>query len=302
MSLLNAYNQIYEGKESQEVKSNLKQGQPFASGFKVNKQDGPKVDSPKEDKEHSVDSATDGKPSKAKEYKESANPFDLVYKKILAQENWEAEEEANEEPGSELNFSGDSITGEGEVDLNDDDSYADDEGGEEDPMKEVLSALRSAVEALEKIVGPGDEEEEPMEEEEEMEEEEGEEEGEEGGEEGEEGGEDENPFGESTEEESMEDEEGDEEEGEEEPIEDDVDATVLGHALIDIEKLAASLTSPKSQVVKGAVPVTKGKAQLPSKGGKPDGKLTPVKGRGEKLEGKKNDTGYVKNGKEWYNQ
>jgi hypothetical protein len=62
------------------------------------------------------------------------------------------------------------------------------------------------------------------------------------------------------------------------------------------------LSSPKSQVVKGAVPVTKGKAQLPAKGSKPDGKLTPVKGRGENLEGKKNDTGYVKKDKNWYAQ
>jgi hypothetical protein len=48
MSLLNAYNQILnEGKDSQEVKSNLKPGQNLATGFKATKQDGAKVDSPK---------------------------------------------------------------------------------------------------------------------------------------------------------------------------------------------------------------------------------------------------------------
>jgi hypothetical protein len=293
MSLLNAYNQILnEGKDNHEVKSAIKQGQPFASGFKVNKQEGPKVTSPKEDKEHSVDAVTAGKPTKAKEYKESTNPFDSLYKKVLAQENWEAEEEADDQPGAELNFSGDQGTGEGEVNLNDDDSYADSEDESEDPMRQVLTALKAAVEALEKVVG-GEEEEEEFEEEEEGGEEEEEEE-EEGGEE------QENPFGESTEE--TDEDETDEDEMSEEPIEDDCDAEILGHALIDIEKLAASLSSPKSQVVKGAVPVTKGKAQLPAKGSKPDGKLTPVKGRGENLEGKKNDTGYVKKDKNWYAQ
>jgi len=72
--------------------------------------------------------------------------------------------------------------------------------------------------------------------------------------------------------------------------------------LVDLEKLAAGLTNPKSQVLKGAVPVAKGKATVP-KGSKADGEPHEVKGKGESLEKKNNqDTGYVKNGKDWYSQ
>jgi hypothetical protein len=286
MSLLNAYNQILnENKKEHEVKGSVKVGQDLASGFKVNKQEGPKVDSPKEDKEHSVDGKNNGE---AKKLKEATNPFDAIYNKILAQENWEAEEEANEQPdfgggaAPDLEFSGDHSTGEGEIDLHDE--------TDEDPMKQVLSALRSAVEALEKVVG-GDESEEEEEEEEEP------------GEETEEDEEDESAnegpqeFGESAEG----DEEDEEEENDKDVVEDDVDAEVLGHALIDLEKLAANLSSPKSQVVKGAVPVSKGKAQAP-KGSKTNAQPTELKGKGENLQSKKNDTGLVKKDKNWYDQ
>jgi hypothetical protein len=275
MSLLNAYNQILnEGKGSQEVKgSTLKQGQDFASDFSVTKQDGPKVDAPKEDTKNSVGKSNDGKPSKAKEYKESSNPFDAYFQSILENEGWEAEEEANEQPDfggsegpSEISFNGDVESGEGELE-------PEEEGGH--PMAQVLDALRAAVEALEKVVGH-EEEEEGVEEESE------EEESEEAPEETEDFPESED----STSEDTM---------GEE------VDAEELGHALVDLEKLAASLTNPKSQVVKGAVPVAKGKAQVP-KGTKADGKLSELKGRGENLEAKKNDTGYVKKDKNWYDQ
>jgi hypothetical protein len=303
MSLLNAYNQILnESKNSQEVKgSTLKPGQDLASGFKVNKQEGPKVDSPKEDKEHSVDGQNNGEPKKLK--KESTNPFDAIYNKILARENWEAEEEANEQPGfgsptnhDSFEFSGDQASGEGEIEP----SEEGEEGEAGHPMEEVLNALKAAVEALEKVVGGSQEDEEDEEGEDEEDEdhkdsetpefEEGEEEGEE---------EPAENFGESTEKSEDDDEDEKSEEGDE--VEEDVDAEVFGHALIDLEKLAAGLTNPKNQVVKGAVPVKKGSAQVP-KGGKTNAKPTELKGKGENLQAKKNDTGYVKKDKNWYDQ
>jgi len=292
MSLLNAYTQILnESGKDHEVKGAVKKGQDFASGLKVNKQEGPKVESPKEDKEHSVDGENNGVPKKLA--KESSNPFDAIYNKILAQENWEAEEEANEQPNfgsptghdsNNMEFSGDNSSGEGEVELTDD--------SDEHPMSQVLSALKAAVEALEKVISP----------------ESGEEgEGEEEGEEGEEHEEDESDeeekeehqeFGESTEED---DDDDDDEDEDGDVKKEEVDAQVLGHALIDLEKLAASLTSPKNQVVKGAVPVNKGKAQVP-KGVKTTPRPTELKGKGESLQSKKVDTGYVKKDKNWYDQ
>jgi len=286
MSLLNAYNQILN-ENSQEVKGAVPKGKDLISGFKVQSPQGAinDVESPEEDKKNSVGSEHDGsakelKATKSLKLKEAKNPFDLLYNKILAQENWEAEEEANEQPGfgghDELSFSGDHSTGEGEIDFDQDGGDEEDfEEHEEDahPMHKVLSALKSAVAALEEVIGSEEpEEDEELEEDEEM-------------------GEDED-----------EDENENEEPKEGEEMKEEVDAEILGHALVDLEKLAAGLTNPKSQVLKGAVPVAKGKATVP-KGSKADGEPHEVKGKGESLEKKNNqDTGYVKNGKDWYSQ
>jgi hypothetical protein len=127
--------------------------------------------------------------------------------------------------------------------------------------------------------------------------------GSEEGEEEEEGGEEEGGEEEESEEEGGEEKQGfGEEGGEEEEMKEEVEAQELGHALIDLEKLAASLSSPKSQVVKGAVPVNKSKPQTP-KGPKVDGKPTELASNPEELENKKKqDTGLVKTGKNWFDQ
>ena len=86
--------------------------------------------------------AEDSMPKAVK--KESTNPFDVLYNKVLAQENWELEEEEEQE-GKD---SADVFAG---VDA----------GGSEDPahqeeeigLEHVLGHLKSAVEALEKLVG-----------------------------------------------------------------------------------------------------------------------------------------------------
>jgi hypothetical protein len=218
------------------------------------------LEKPSEDKKHSV-SSTDGQ---LKKLKENSNVFDALYEKILAQENWEAEDDASGEQDSLMFSTAPGVEGglEGE-----EEGEGEEESEEEgDPMSEVLSALKAAVAALEKVVGASEE---------------GEEEGQE-----------------------LEEEEADsdsEESSEDEPNMEAVEAEELGTALVDLEKLSASLTSPKSQVVKGAVPVSKAKAQVP-KGPKVDGTPSELKGDPEKLENKKNDTGGVRTGKGWYEQ
>lgn len=216
-------------------------------------------------------SDTDGTPKamSKKVQKENLNPFDALLQQVLAQENWELEADKDEAGGEgmELNFSGDTTEGGGNLEMSDE---IGEEEGEEggDPMSEVLDALKAAVAALERVVGGEEEEgsEEAGEEEEGGEEEAGEEQGEE------------NPFGGDMSKEAVEAEE-------------------LGHALVDLERLAASLHSPKSQVVKGAVPVSKGKAQT-AKGGKVDGKPTEFSSNPDELENKKKqDVGGIAKGK-----
>jgi len=280
MSLMNSYLQVIsEGKASAEVKSNLKAGSDFFGNKPKNEDDTlenvDKLDKP------TAGLSQGAEPSKPKPLNvkfEAKNPFDDLFNKVLAQENlgWEDEAQAEEEgdPNTSLSFAGDTSTGEGEVEMGEEEGEeGEEEGGEGDPMQEVLDALKAAVSALERVLGSEEEEEEedPLQEE------------------GEDGGE------------GMEDSEGGEGSEEETPME-AVDAEEVGHALVDLEKLAASLNSPKSQVVKGAVPVNKGKAQVP-KGGKHDGSLSELGDQSDKLENKKNsDTGLVKTGKTIFEQ
>ena len=264
---------ISEGKASAEVKSNLKAGSDFFGNKPKNEDDTlenvDKLDKP------TTGLSQGAEPSKPKPLNvkfEAKNPFDDLFNKVLAQENlgWEGEAQADEEdPNTSLSFAGDTSTGEGEVEMGEGEGEeGEEEGGEGDPMQEVLDALKAAVSALERVLGSEEEEEEPLQEEGEESEE---------SEEGGEGGEEETPM-------------------------EAVDAEEVGHALVDLEKLAASLNSPKSQVVKGAVPVNKSKAQVP-KGGKHDGSLSELGDQSDKLENKKNnDTGLVKTGKTIFEQ
>ncbi len=281
MSLTNSYLNVLSEGSSGVVSGNIKPGKEVIDGYKEG-HGGPcecdEVETPV--KGLSV-SDKEGDPKEMKGAKSLAKESDLftsVYNKILSEEeNWE-ELADKEEAGSELSFSGDADSGEGELDL----GFGEDEQeetAEVGGMEEVLDALKAAVAALEKVLGQ-EQGEDGLEEGEDMEKEEGSPEGEMGS-----------------------DDAGEPEGGSEpENIEDEVDAEVLGHSLIDLDKLAASLTSPKSQVVKGAVPVTKGKAQVP-KGAKVDGKLSELSGDPEDLENKKKqDVGGVKQGKTVFEQ
>ena len=282
MSSINSYLKVLQEKNgSGVVGGNIKPGADIIEGGDKQGHGGPcECDGIEEPKKGLSVSDKDGEPKAAKEYKESTvDLFTSVYNKIIKEEeNWEslADKEDESKEGEELSFTGDSDSGEGEIDLGGEEG---EENGEATPegMEEVLDALKAAVSALSKVLGKDEEDLEDLEEDEMGE---GGSEGE-GGEGGDLGGSDEPSDGIKAEE---------------------VDAEILGHSLIDLDKLAASLTSPKSQVVKGAVPVTKGKAQT-TKGAKVDGKPSELSGDPEELEDKKKqDVGGVTQGKTIFEQ
>jgi len=277
MAIINDYlNVLNESKGSHAVSGPKKTGPFFDGGDKkapFNNSD--EVETPEKSAAHLNSASSDSKPkvAKATTLGDSVNPFDKLFNQVLSQENWEQEEEANEVSGGEspegnleMNFSGDTETGEGEFE-----EHGEGEGeGEMDAMTELLTHLRAAVAALEKISGHEEEEEE-----EEVEE--------------------------DTDTDTEPDTDTDTDTDEETNLEDSVDAEELGHALVDLQKLSAGLSDPKSRTVKGAVPVSKGKAQTPN-GKKPEGKYVPFKGNTKPLEGKKNDVNGVSKGKAWFDQ
>jgi hypothetical protein len=201
---------------------------------------------------------------------ESKNPFDLLYNKILAQEAF------GDEAGDSFDFEG-KIEDHGDdtgLDLEMGDKEESEEGeeeGEEHSLQSVLDHLKSAVEALEALAAHEESEEES-------------EESEEGEEEGSE-------------------DESEEEEAEEIPFANEaVEAEIEGHALVDQEKLEKGLTKASSHTVKGAVPVTKKKAEV-VKGKKVDGKPEELHADCESLTGKsKQNVGGVTAGKGLFDQ
>ena len=204
---------------------------------------------------------------------ESKNPFDLLYNKILAQEafgdeagdSFDFEGQVQDQGSTGLDFGSEEESEEGE-----EEGEEGEEEGEEHSLKSVLDHLKSAVEALEALSAH----------------EEGEEESEEGEEEGEE-----------SKEESQEDE------AEEIPFTNEaVEAEVEGHALVDQEKLEKGLTKASNHTVKGAVPVTKKKAEV-VKGKKVTGKPEAFHSDAETLTSKaKQNVGGVTAGKGLFDQ
>jgi hypothetical protein len=197
---------------------------------------------------------------------ESTNPFDALYNKVVEEENWNYETEAEEPFKNET-------SGPEEVDF-DFQVGADDANDDMPPegLEAVLSHLKSAVEALENLVSS---------------EKEGEKEGEE----------------EDMEEEGMDmvDEEEYDYEDDNETLPEAVEAEIEGHALVDQEKLSKGMNKPSSFAVKGAVPVAKGKSQVP-KGAKVNGKPQPFTTKPETLTTKQNNVGGVKVGKALFDQ
>jgi hypothetical protein len=200
---------------------------------------------------------------------ESKNPFDLLYNKILAQEAFGDEAGDSFDFEGQIEDQGDDTgldLGMGEEEISEEGEEGEEEEGEEHSLKSVLDHLKSAVEALEALASH--------------------EESEEGEEEGEE-----------------ESEEGEEEEDEELPFANEaVEAEVEGHALVDQEKLEKGLTKASSHTVKGAVPVTKKKAEV-VKGKKVNGKPEQLHSDCESLTSKgKQNVGGVTAGKGLFDQ
>jgi hypothetical protein len=130
---------------SEKAKNFVKDSGPEANTAVVKPVEGPSQEDVK---------AEDSAPKSVKS--ESTNPFDVLYSKVLAQENWELEEEEEEleaetENGGELGFP--SL-----------ESPEDTEEHEEEGLEGVLAHLKGAVEALEKLVSGAEEEEEETEE------------------------------------------------------------------------------------------------------------------------------------------
>jgi hypothetical protein len=198
--------------------------------------------------------------------KESRNPFDLLYNRILAQEAF------GDEDGESFNFEGEIEDTDADHDFESDldseleapEGSEEHEEAEEEGLEAVLDHLKNAVATLEKLVSSAEEDVEEVEDE------------------------------------TFED---NEEEGEEIPMaKEAVEAEELGHALVDQEKLQNGLNKNSSQQVKGAVPVSKKKAELP-KGKKSTGKFEKLSGNPEELTSKsKQNANGVKAGEYLFNQ
>jgi hypothetical protein len=205
------------------------------------------------------------------------NPFDVLFNRIVTQEGF-----GDDESGDTFDFEGEvSHDHEGEDSLGDesdlDFSEEEGEGEEGEGEDEVTFTLDRAtaeklVEVLQSVLG-GEESEEG--------------EGEEGSEEGEEEG------------------EGEDLEGSTEEIPftaESVDADVDGTPLVDKDKLEKGLTSKSNGTVKGAVPVSKKKAEV-VKGKKATGKLEPFSKSTDELTSKgKQNVGGVTAGKDLFDQ
>jgi hypothetical protein len=102
--------------------------------------------------------------------------------------------------------------------------------------------------------------------------------------------------------EEMEDMMDSEEEEEDDEVKEAVEAEYHGHALVDQEKLEKGMTKHSNMEVKGAVPVSKKKAEV-VKGKKADGKPEKCTDNPEELTSKsKVDTGGVRVGKSLFDQ
>jgi hypothetical protein len=211
--------------------------------------------------------------------KDSRNPFDALFNKIISEDSFDFSSHDGVEP--EDNFGGPEGLGvhsthdedEDEEELSDDEQFGDDDDSEdyEEDEHEDLGLL---VSQLKELVGKIESHLEAH-----AEHEEGEE------------GEDEFP------EDSREDY-GDEDEDEDEVSEEAVDAEVLGYPLVDQERLEKSHSKKANWNVKGAVPKTGTKAEV-VKGKKVNGKPEDFKNAEgiSKLQSKQFDAKGVKVGK-----
>ena len=225
-----------------------------------------KIQKPTEDKRNSA-SSRDGKMGKCKNIvTDSINSFEDLYNKVLKEDDsfgWSMQDDTeNEEEGDDTSTESEYEFDSGEMD---DEGEMGDEGEMDDEGEEVTLTLdketaQKLIDILQAAVGSGEE---------------GEEEGEE---ESEEEGEEDLFSGVS-----------DEDEDEDETLtKEEVDAEIVGHSLVDQEKLLKGMNKPSNGVVKGAISAKKKKAQVPLTGKGFKGELSPQGDKSKVLQGKNN--------------
>jgi len=101
---------------------------------------------------------------------------------------------------------------------------------------------------------------------------------------------------EEEEEGSEEEYEGSEDEESEDELKEEVDAEVLGHSLVDKEKLLKGMNKPSNGVVKGSISAKKKKAQVPLTGKGFKGEASAHGDKGKTLQGKNNKVSAVNAG------
>jgi hypothetical protein len=229
----------------------------------------PKISKPKE---YKSGQSRKGNLEKAKVINSSVNPFEDLYNKILSEDDsfgWEIDKEESETSP----FEGDSPN-EMEYDSGSSDEEGENEEGGEEGGEEVTLTLdretaEKLIDILQSAIGGTESEEEEMEDE-------GEEEMEDEGEE-------------------MENE-GEEMEDDEELTKEEVESEVLGHSLVDQEKLLKGMNKPGNAIVRGSISAKKKKAQVPLTGKGFKGELSAHGDKGKSLQGKNNKVNAVNAG------
>lgn len=258
---------LNEKTDSGVVKTTIKTGHSFEGTEKMNKADrsdenvSDDIETPEEDSRNSS-GEKDGEMKKAPKC-ESSNPFEELYNKILQEDafGWEIDNENDSED-----------TMDSEVpSLEDADNDEDmEEEEEEDNSGEVTFTLdRETAQKLHDVLMSVLQDSEESEESEE-----------------------------SDTDEEDEDFEFDVSDEEDETVKEEVDAEVVGHALVDQEKLLKGMNKPSNHLVRGAIKAHKKKANVPTTGKGYKGELTKQKeSAGKSLQNKNNKVPAVNVGK-----
>jgi hypothetical protein len=270
---------LNEGQDKGIVKTTLKTGSPAFGDLKTANDPEENVTLKKPvDGEHNSDD-DNGEMEKCKTHKDmkenkQLNPFETLYNKILSEEDsfgWSMDKDEDETEETTEDFE---LSDESESDEMDDqmDDQMDDEGESEEVSftldKETAQKL---IDVLQAAIGGGELEDE------------------------EESGEDEGSYDEDEEDIFASDEDESEEDDDEETLtKEEVDAEIVGHSLVDQEKLLKGLNNPKNGVVKGALSAKKKKANVPLTGKGFKGELSKHKeSAGKSLQGKNNKVNAV---------
>jgi hypothetical protein len=280
---------LNEGTDKGIVKTNLKTGNPAFEGDLNKGSNDPTenvdLDKPEEDKNNSGDKK-DGKMEKcSKNMKQinsstELNPFESLYNKIISEKDsfgWSMDEDDDEGTGEVDDFE---VSDEEESSESDDMDFGDeDESSEGEEVTFTLDkeTAQKLIDVLQAAVGGSDESEsdEDIFDDEESSEDEGED---------------------FDFEDNMEDSDEDEDE---ELTKEEVDAEIVGHSLVDQEKLLKGMNKPSNGVVRNKnISAKKKKANVPLTGKGFKGQLNKHKeSAGKSLQGKNNKVSAVNVGK-----